>query len=82
MASTGSSPIGISLSIGAVLLTVGIVLSHFIIDYNFRKPKVPLIARPLYLPAAVWSELCNRAQWPAVSAHQPKHSLFFRQTHP
>jgi phosphoglycerol transferase MdoB-like AlkP superfamily enzyme len=46
MASTGSSPIGISLSIGAVLLTVGILLSHFIIDYNFRKPKAPLIARP------------------------------------
>ncbi|TFF40609.1 LTA synthase family protein [Mucilaginibacter psychrotolerans] len=47
MASTGSSPIGISLSIGAVLLTVGILLSHFIIDYNFRKPKVPLWTKPL-----------------------------------
>jgi phosphoglycerol transferase MdoB-like AlkP superfamily enzyme len=46
MASTGSSPIGISLSIGAVLLIVGITLSHFIIDYNFRKPKVPTIAKP------------------------------------
>ena len=46
MASTGSSPIGISLSIGAVLLIVGVVLSHVIIDYNFRKPTVPLVTKP------------------------------------
>jgi hypothetical protein len=66
MASTGSSPIGISLSIGAVLLlTVGFCLSHFIIDYNFRKAKgaPPLSGRlsscccsgsTLLLCAAVW----------------------------
>jgi phosphoglycerol transferase MdoB-like AlkP superfamily enzyme len=47
MASTGSSPIGISLSIGVVLLTMGILLSHLIIDYNFRKPKAPVWAKPL-----------------------------------
>ncbi|OOQ56506.1 LTA synthase family protein [Mucilaginibacter pedocola] len=47
VASTGSSPIGISLAIGAVLFTIGIVLSHFIIDYNFRKPKAPVWAKSL-----------------------------------
>ncbi|RYY36406.1 MAG: alkaline phosphatase family protein [Sphingobacteriaceae bacterium] len=41
VASTGSSPIGLSLLIGGVLFILGVILSNFIIDYDFKKPKAP-----------------------------------------
>ncbi|RCH55993.1 hypothetical protein DJ568_04390 [Mucilaginibacter hurinus] len=50
VASTGSSPIGLSIFIGIVLLTLGIVLSSYIIDFNFKKPVVPLY---LKIPVAL-----------------------------
>src|ERR1700761_442799 len=38
MSSTGSSPIALNLTIGVILLVIGIVLSNKIIDYSFKKP--------------------------------------------
>ncbi|MDB5159472.1 MAG: hypothetical protein JWR50_4179 [Mucilaginibacter sp.] len=38
MSSTASSPIALNLSIMAVLLIIGIVLAHFILDHSFKKP--------------------------------------------
>ncbi|MCJ8211215.1 sulfatase-like hydrolase/transferase [Mucilaginibacter sp. RS28] len=38
VASTGSSPIGLSLGIGVGLMAAGIALSFLIIDFNFKKP--------------------------------------------
>ncbi|SEN52786.1 Phosphoglycerol transferase MdoB [Mucilaginibacter gossypiicola] len=38
IASSGSSPVGKCIFIGIALLTTGIVLSHFIINYKFKKP--------------------------------------------
>jgi phosphoglycerol transferase MdoB-like AlkP superfamily enzyme len=38
MSSTASSPIALHLTIGVILLVLGSVLSHFIIDYSFKKP--------------------------------------------
>ena len=38
MSSTGSSPIALNLTIGLVLLISGIILSHLIVDYSFKKP--------------------------------------------
>jgi phosphoglycerol transferase MdoB-like AlkP superfamily enzyme len=38
MSSTGSSPIALNLTIGVILLAVGIILSNKIIDYSFKKP--------------------------------------------
>ncbi|WP_164849919.1 LTA synthase family protein [Mucilaginibacter limnophilus] len=45
VASTGSSPIGLSLLIWAILFVLGIILSNFIIDYNFRKPTAPVYVK-------------------------------------
>ncbi|RFZ83467.1 alkaline phosphatase family protein [Mucilaginibacter terrenus] len=47
LASSSSSPIALSLSIGIGLLVTGALLSEYIIDYKFRKPSVPFIAKPL-----------------------------------
>ncbi|RYD87945.1 MAG: LTA synthase family protein, partial [Sphingobacteriales bacterium] len=45
VASTGSSPIGLSLAIGAFLLAAGILLSHYIVDYQFKKPVAPIYVK-------------------------------------
>lgn len=42
IASSGSSPIALCLTIGAVLLGLGVLLSHFIIDFNYKAPFEPL----------------------------------------
>ena len=39
IASSGSAPIGLCISIGVVLLAIGIVLSNFIIDYRYQAPQ-------------------------------------------
>ncbi|NCD72032.1 LTA synthase family protein [Mucilaginibacter agri] len=38
VASTGSSPIGLSITIGVTLLVVGVVLSLYVVDFKFKKP--------------------------------------------
>lgn len=38
IASSGSSPIGLCITIGVVLLTIGILLSNVIIDYHYQAP--------------------------------------------
>jgi phosphoglycerol transferase MdoB-like AlkP superfamily enzyme len=38
MSSSASSPIALNLTIGIILLIIGVALSHFIIDYSFKKP--------------------------------------------
>ncbi|HWZ35755.1 MAG TPA: sulfatase-like hydrolase/transferase, partial [Mucilaginibacter sp.] len=48
MSSTASSPIALNLTIGAILVLTGIVLSHFIIDYSFKKPVETKTARVLF----------------------------------
>jgi hypothetical protein len=50
VASTGSSPIGLSLAIGVALLAIGILLSHIIINYKFKKPAAPFYIK---IPAAL-----------------------------
>lgn len=42
LASTGSSPVGRCIVIGLLLLGIGILLSHYIINYRFKKP----VAKP------------------------------------
>lgn len=39
VASTGSSPIGLSITIGVTLLVLGVVISLFVVDFKFRKPQ-------------------------------------------
>jgi len=48
MSSTASSPIALNLTIGALLVLTGIVLSNFIIDYSFKKPVETKTARILF----------------------------------
>jgi phosphoglycerol transferase MdoB-like AlkP superfamily enzyme len=38
MSSSASSPIALNLTIGIILLIIGVALSNFIIDYSFKKP--------------------------------------------
>jgi phosphoglycerol transferase MdoB-like AlkP superfamily enzyme len=38
LSSTSSSPIALSLSIGGILFLSGVIISHLIIDYSFKKP--------------------------------------------
>ncbi|RYZ94508.1 MAG: LTA synthase family protein, partial [Sphingobacteriaceae bacterium] len=45
VASTGSSPIWSSLAIGIFLFAAGVIISNYIIDYNFRKPAMPVFAK-------------------------------------
>ncbi|MBE9586151.1 sulfatase-like hydrolase/transferase [Mucilaginibacter sp. JRF] len=49
MASTGSSPIGLSLFIGALLLAAGIIISNYIVDYNFKKPELKWYIKPFVI---------------------------------
>jgi phosphoglycerol transferase MdoB-like AlkP superfamily enzyme len=46
VASTGSSPIGLSLAIGTFLFVAGVVLSNYIIDYKFKKPELSIYIKP------------------------------------
>lgn len=46
IASTGSSPIGLSLLIGAFLLAAGILLANYIVDFNFKKPELKWYVKP------------------------------------
>ena len=39
MASTGSSPIGLSIIIGVLILGIGILLSFYLIEFKYRKPQ-------------------------------------------
>jgi len=48
MSSTASSPIALNLTIGAILVLTGIILSNFIIDYSFKKPVETKRARILF----------------------------------
>jgi phosphoglycerol transferase MdoB-like AlkP superfamily enzyme len=48
MASTGSSPIGLSLTIGIFLMLTGIILSNLIIDYDYKKPAETSKAKTIF----------------------------------
>ncbi|AMR31687.1 hypothetical protein A0256_09765 [Mucilaginibacter sp. PAMC 26640] len=47
MASSGSSPIALTITIGLLMMATGVFLASYIIDFNFRKPKVPMAAKPV-----------------------------------
>lgn len=50
VASTGSSPIGLSITIGVTLFALGIIISLFVVDFKFRKPQLsPTVKVPLAL---------------------------------
>ncbi len=40
MSSTASSPVALHLTIGVCLLVIGVVLSYFVLDLNFKKPAI------------------------------------------
>lgn len=44
MASTGSSPIALTLTIGCFMMATGVLLSGYLIDFDFKKPKVHFLS--------------------------------------
>lgn len=48
LSSTSSAPIALHITIGVVLLTLGVVLSHFIIDYRFKRPETAVKKKLTY----------------------------------
>ncbi len=48
LSSTGSSPIALNLSIGAGLIVIGVILSYFIIDHSFKKPRVSRVNKLIF----------------------------------
>ena len=56
MASSGSAPVALCITIGVVLLTLGILLSNRIIDYNYKGPK---LSTPLKITSSALLILIN-----------------------
>jgi phosphoglycerol transferase MdoB-like AlkP superfamily enzyme len=51
VASTGSSPIGLSLTIGIGFFVAAILLSNLIINYRYERLRIPLILKPVVILA-------------------------------
>ncbi len=64
MASSDSSPIGLSLLIGAVLMAIGIGLSEVIIDYKFKRQQFKIYLKPIIIALlAGFNLLIIRGGW-------------------